>query len=74
MLFHFGLMQELLATSYLSRADKLMMGVYLCLALGMVSTWWMFLVQEGNVEKVFRIARVAVPVLSVVVMALACLA
>jgi hypothetical protein len=73
-LFHFALMQELPATSYLSRADKLMMGVYLCLALGMISTWWMFIVKEHNVEKVFRIARVSVPALSVIVMALACLA
>ena len=73
-LFHFALMQELPATIYLSRADKLMMAVYICLALGMISTWWMFLVQEQNVEKVFRIARIAVPVLSVVVMLLGCLA
>lgn len=73
-LFHFALMQELPATVYLSRADKLMLGVYVCLALGMISTWWMFLVKEHNVEKVFKIARVAVPVLSVIVMALACLA
>jgi hypothetical protein len=49
-----------------------MMTVYICLALGMISTWWMFLVQEQNVEKVFRIARIAVPVLSVVVMMLGC--
>jgi hypothetical protein len=72
-LFHFALMQELPATSYLTRADKLMLGVYISLALGMVSTWWMFLVQEHNVPKVFRIARVVVPVLSLGVMALACL-
>jgi hypothetical protein len=73
-LFHFALMQELPATSYLSRADKLMMGVYICLALGMISTWWMFLVKEHNVERVFRIARIGVPVASLVVMLLACLA
>jgi hypothetical protein len=73
-LFHFALMQELPATVYLSRADKLMLGVYVCLALGMISTWWMFLVKEHNVEKVFKIARVTVPVVSVIVMALACLA
>lgn len=72
-LFHFALMQELPSTSYLTRADKLMLGVYISLMLGMVSTWWMFLVQEHNVPKVFRIARVAVPVLSCGVMALACL-
>lgn len=73
-LFHFALMQELPATSYLSRADKLMLGVYVSLMLGMLSTWWMFLVEEQNVVRVFRIARVAVPALSVIVMALACLA
>lgn len=72
-LFHFALMQELPATSYLTRADKLMLGVYVSLMLGMLSTWWMFLVEEGHMDKVFVVARVAVPVLTVVVMAAACL-
>ena len=72
-LFHFALMQELPATSYLTRADKLMLGVYVSLALGMVSTWFMFLVKEHNVPKVFRLARILVPVLSALTMALACL-
>jgi hypothetical protein len=72
-LFHFALMQELPATSYLTRADKLMLGVYVSLALGMVSTWWMFLVKEQHMEHVFRYARTIVPVLTVIVMALACL-
>jgi hypothetical protein len=73
-LFHYALMQELPATSYMTRADKLMLGVYVSLALGMISTWWMFLVKEENMEVVFRVARVVVPILTVVVMALACLA
>jgi hypothetical protein len=72
-LFHFALMQELPATSYLTRADKLMLGVYVSLALGMLSTWWMFLVEERNQDKVFVVARIAVPVLTVAVMAAACL-
>jgi hypothetical protein len=72
-LFHYALMQELPATSYMTRADKLMLGVYVSLALGMISTWWMFLVKEENMETVFRTARVVVPVLTVVVMALAVL-
>lgn len=72
-LFHFALMQELPATSYLTRADQLMLGVYVCLVLGMISTWFMFVVKEQHIERVFRIARVAVPVASVGVMALACL-
>jgi len=70
-LFHFALMQELPATSYLTRADKLMLGVYASLMLGMVSTWVMFLVKEENMELVFRIARVFVPLATVVVMGLA---
>ena len=70
-LFHFALMQELPATSYLTRADKLMLGVYTSLLLGMLSTWVMFLVKEESMDRVFRIARVVVPFLTVVVMALA---
>jgi hypothetical protein len=73
-LFHFSLMQELPSTMYLTRADKLMLAVYISLLLGMISTWWMFLVEEHNIPKVFRIARIAVPTLSVIVMALGCLA
>jgi hypothetical protein len=71
-LFHFALMQELPATSYLTRADKLMLGVYASLALGMLSTWWMFVVKTENMDRVFRVARVVVPVLTAIVMALAC--
>jgi hypothetical protein len=51
-----------------------MLAVYISLALGMVSTWWMFLVKEENMDTVFRVARIAVPVLTVVVMAFGCLA
>lgn len=69
-LFHFALIQELPATSYMTRADKLMLAVYVSLALGMLSTWWMFLVKEHNIPKVFKIARVLVPTLSVITMAL----
>lgn len=70
-LFHFALMQELPATGYLTRADKLMIGVYVCLMLGMISTWWFFLVDEKRWDVVFRVARMLVPVLSAVIMALA---
>lgn len=70
-LFHFSLMQELPATSYLTRADKLMLGVYASLLLGMISTWFMFLVEEEKMDWVFRIARTAVPIATVGIMALA---
>ena len=73
-LFHFALMQELPATSYLTRADKLMLGVYFSLMLGMLSTWVMFLVKEERVDFVFRLARWLVPVATVAVMAAAVLA
>ncbi|MFT3765493.1 MAG: hypothetical protein QM820_08265 [Minicystis sp.] len=72
-LFHFALMQELPSTMYLTRADKLMLGVYVSLALGMISTWWMFLVEEERMVVVFRVARVVVPVLTAAAMALACI-
>lgn len=70
-LFHFSLMQELPATSYLTRADKLMLGVYASLLLGMLSTWFMFLVDEKKMYTVFRVARTAVPIATVAVMAVA---
>lgn len=72
-LFHFALMQELPATSYLTRADKLMMSVYFSLAIGMISTWFMFLVPESKVAVVFRWSRIVVPVVTAVAMAFGCL-
>jgi hypothetical protein len=70
-LFHFALMQELPATSYLTRADKLMLAVYVALALGMISTWCMFLVRDPKkMMVVFRVAKIVVPVLTVVTMTL----
>jgi hypothetical protein len=71
-LFHFSLMQELPATSYLTRADKLMLGVYASLLVGMLSTWCMFLVDEEKMNTVFRIARTVVPIATVAIMAMAC--
>jgi hypothetical protein len=73
-LFHFSLMQELPATSYMTRADKLMLGVYASLLLGMISTWMMFIVNEHSMRRVFELARIFVPLLTVVVMVLACFA
>src|SRR5207253_11375789 len=64
-LFHFALMQELPATSYLTRADQIMLGVYVSLLLGMISTWFMFVVEQQKVVKVFHLARWIVPLLTV---------
>ncbi len=45
-LFHYSLIQSLPATGYLTRADKLMMGVYLCLLLHMALTWMWFIFED----------------------------
>ncbi|MCL2776893.1 MAG: hypothetical protein FWD73_02735 [Polyangiaceae bacterium] len=71
-LFHFALMQELPPTSYFTRADKVMLGVYFSLLLGMISTWWMFLVKEENIPIVFRVGRAVVPIISLAAMVIAC--
>jgi hypothetical protein len=48
-----------------------MLGVYASLTIGMLSTWTTFLVKEDQMDSVFRVARVLVPLTTVVVMALA---
>jgi hypothetical protein len=72
-LFHFALMQELPATAYLSRADKLMMGVYGCLFLHMLSSWIWFVLDEKWVDTIFRLAKWICAPLTFVIMALAIL-
>jgi hypothetical protein len=56
-LFHFALMQELPATAYLSRADKLMMAVYACLFLHMLSSWIWFVFDEKHIDMLFKWAK-----------------
>ncbi|MCA9586876.1 MAG: hypothetical protein KC657_16090 [Myxococcales bacterium] len=56
-LFHFALMQELPATAYLSRADKLMMGVYMSLGMHMATSWVWFVVHEKHTEFIFKWAK-----------------
>lgn len=72
-LFHFALMQELPATAYLSRADKLMMGVYGCLFLHMLSSWIWFVVDEKHTERIFRLAKIICAPLTFIIMASAIL-
>ncbi len=69
-LFHFALMQELPATAYLSRADKLMMGVYACLFLHMLSSWIWFTVDEKHIETLFKWAKWVCAPLTFIIMAL----
>jgi hypothetical protein len=68
-LFHFALMQELPATAYLSRADKLMMAVYACLFLHMLSSWIWFVFDEKHTEMLFRLAKWICAPITFVVMA-----
>ncbi|HEX7604096.1 MAG TPA: hypothetical protein VF316_20905, partial [Polyangiaceae bacterium] len=68
-LFHYSLMQALPATGYLTRADKLMLGVYFSLLLNMASIWVFLVVEEKHVDKVFRLSRIWVPIITAVVMA-----
>jgi hypothetical protein len=68
-LFHFALMQELPATAYLSRADKLMMSVYACLFLHMLSSWIWFGFDEKHIETLFKWAKYVCAPLTFIVMA-----
>lgn len=72
-LFHFALMQELPATAYLSRADKLMMGVYGCLLVHMLSSWIWFVFHERHTERIFTYAKYICTPITFVVMAIAIL-
>lgn len=70
-LFHYSLIQSLPATGYLTRADKLMLGVYVSLLVNMASTWGLLLFDEEGTMKVFRFARAWVPPITIVIMILA---
>ena len=68
-LFHYSLIQALPATGYLTRADKLMLAVYVSLALNMAWTFLFLVVGEERVERAFKVGKWCVPVLTVAVMA-----
>lgn len=70
-LFHFTLMQELPATSYLTRADKLMIGTYASLLMGIASTWVFFLVDERHWPSVLKWGKRLVPIGNAIAMGLA---
>src|SRR4030095_14859558 len=67
-LFHYSLIQSLPATGYLTHADKLMLGVCVSLLLNMISTWPLLLGDEDYAAKVFKIARIGVPVATFFIM------
>lgn len=69
-LFHYSLIQSLPATGYLTRADKLMMGVYLCLLLHMMLTWmWFVFEDEKWVPRIMKFGKWVGAPLTVLIMA-----
>jgi hypothetical protein len=62
-LFHFALMQELPATAYLTRADKLMIAVYTILGFHMAISWLWFLFEEKHEQSIMKLGKwVGVPI------------
>jgi len=73
-LFHYSLIQALPATGYLTRADLLMLGVYVSLLMNMGSTWFLLIVDEENLDLWFKRFRTLVPILTFFVMIAASIA
>lgn len=73
-LFHYSLIQALPATGYLTRADLLMLGVYVSLLMNMGSTWFLLIVDEENLDVWFKRFRTLVPILTFFVMVAASIA
>jgi hypothetical protein len=67
-LFHFTLTQELPATAYFTRADKVMLAVYFSLLLNMLATWFWFIFDDRHSDRIFRISRLVVPPLTLLAM------
>lgn len=67
-LFHYSLMQSLPATGYLTRADKVMLGLYVSLLLNMISTWAFFIVDEKHLDRVFVLSRNLIPPITVAIL------
>ena len=56
-LFHFALMQQLPATAYLTRADKLMMSVYAILFFHMLIAWLWFAMSDKHESRIFAFGK-----------------
>lgn len=67
--FHYSLTQALPTTPYLTRADKLMIALYISLLVNMIATWLWFVFDEKHEHTVFLWGRRIVPPLSLGLMA-----
>ncbi|HSC89624.1 MAG TPA: hypothetical protein VLC09_20215, partial [Polyangiaceae bacterium] len=66
-LFHFALTQALPSVAYLTRADKLMLSVYLCLGVHMLTLWMWFVVHDDHTERIFKWGKlIGVPLTAVI--------
>ncbi|MCB1176350.1 MAG: hypothetical protein KDK36_02115, partial [Leptospiraceae bacterium] len=72
-LFHFTLSQELPATAYLTRADKIMLGVYLGLMVNMFATWAFFLFDEKHADIIYYLGKRLVPPCNLILYGMGCL-
>lgn len=60
-LFHYSLLQSLPETGYLTRADKVMLAVYVSIFLTIATTLVVLVVDEAKVDRVLRAGRTWVP-------------
>jgi hypothetical protein len=63
--FHYTLKQEVPPTAYLTRADKLMISVYLGLLITMFATWILLLTPEKYHDTIYKWSKRGVPVLNI---------
>lgn len=62
-LFHYSLIQSLPATAYLTRADKLMLAVYVILGIHMLGSLLFFFFEDEHEQKIFLWARrIGIPI------------
>ena len=71
--FHYSLTQELPATAYMTRADKIMLGVYIGLLVNMLATWAFFFFDKKHEELIYRLGRYLVPPINILLYILGCI-
>lgn len=71
-LFHYTIVQELPATAYLTRADKVMLTVYLGLLLNLLASWCFFFFDENYSDKIYRYGKLIVPPLNILLFSMGC--
>jgi hypothetical protein len=69
-LFHYALIQNLPATAYLTRADKLMLSVYVILGVHMLASLFWFFFHEKHTDAIYRWARLIGVPLTLVILAM----